>query len=285
MANILITGAARGIGFTLVKRALERGDTVYAAVRKSGDIYRFPASDRLRVVVMDVADSNSVERAFNEVDGLLNDSWLDGIIHCAAISEPGAVELTPIIEFENHLNTNALGSLRVLKAAIPRLRDHGGRLILVTSLWGKASGALLGAYCASKHAIESLADTARRETANMNLHIIVAEPGVVITDMLTGQATAAKAYIDKMTFQERTLYGSLYQRYFKLVSKAPGITAEQCAAGIEKALFAVRPAARYRIGNDAKMVVLLNWLLPDRWMDRVMSASLNNKPLNTASKD
>jgi NAD(P)-dependent dehydrogenase (short-subunit alcohol dehydrogenase family) len=281
MANILITGAARGIGFTLVKRALARGDTVFAAVRKASDVDRFPASERLRVVLMDVSDSNSVELAFNEIDRLLDAAWLDSIVHCAAISEPGAVELTPVAEFESHLNTNTLGSLRILKAAIPRLRGHDGRLVLVTSLWGQASGALLGAYCASKHAIESLADTARRETDGMNLHIIVAEPGVVVTDMFTGQATAAKAYIDKMAVQDRSMYGALYQRYFKLVSKASGITADQCAAGIEKALFSTHPASRYRIGTDSKIVVLLNWLLPDRWMDRMMGLSLNNKPLST----
>jgi NAD(P)-dependent dehydrogenase (short-subunit alcohol dehydrogenase family) len=138
---------------------------------------------------------------------------------------------------------------------------------------------MLGAYCASKHAIESLADVARRETAHMNLHIIVAEPGVVTTDMLTSQGPATQGYLDKMSIQERFLYGALYQRYFKLVSGAAGITPERCAAGIEKALFASNPATRYRIGTDSKIVCLLNWLLPDRWMDRLMALSLNNKPL------
>lgn len=279
MANILVTGAARGIGHTVVERALARGDTVFAVVRKAGDRSRLPASDRLRVILMDVADSSAVERGFLEVDQLLGRAKLDGIVHCAAISTPGAIELTSVSDFETHLNTNAVGSLRILKAGIPRLRGHGGRLILVTSLWGQASGALLGAYCASKHAIESLADIARRETAGMNLHIIVAEPGVVTTDMLSGQASAAQAHIDGMTTQQRSLYGALYQRYFKLVSKAPGITAAQCAAGIEKALFASRPATRYRIGKDSKAVCVLNWLLSDRWMDRLMGMSLNNKPL------
>ncbi|CAM2169489.1 SDR family NAD(P)-dependent oxidoreductase [Paraburkholderia sacchari] len=279
MAYILVTGAARGIGHTLVERALARGDTVIAAVRKPEDSKRFPPSDRLRVVLMDVSDSSSVERAFEEVDRWLSGIHLDSIVHCAAISAPGAIELTPVSEFDAHLNTNTIGSLRIIQAAIPRLRGHGGRLVLVTSLWGQASGALLGAYCASKHAIESLADTARRETAGTNLHIIVAEPGVVVTDMLTGQAQTAKAHIDKMSDHERSLYGTLYRRYFKLVSNASGITPEQCAAGIERALFDPRPATRYRIGKDSRIVCMLNWLLPDRWMDGLMGLSLNNKPL------
>jgi len=186
-------------------------------------------------------------------------------------------------EFEQILNTNALGSLRVLKAAIPRLRGHGGRIVLVTSLWGRASGALLGAYCASKHAIESLADTARRETASMGLHIVVAEPGVVKTDMLTTQGPVVQVHLERMPPAQRALYGFLYRRYFKLVSSAGGIDSDRCAAGIEKALFDAKPATRYRIGTDSKLVCLLNWLLPDRWMDWVMAQSLNNKPMPEAS--
>jgi NAD(P)-dependent dehydrogenase (short-subunit alcohol dehydrogenase family) len=279
MANLLVTGAARGIGHTLVERALTRGDTVFAVVRKPADSSRFAASDKLHVVLMDMADTDSVASGFAEVDRLLAGRALDGIVHCAAITVPGVIELTPVAEFEQIINTNALGSLRILKAAIPRLRGHGGRLVLVTSLWGRASGPLLGAYCASKHTIESLADTARRETAGMNLHIIVAEPGVVQTEMLSAQGPAVQGHLDKMSPQDRSLYGALYRRYFKLVNSSKGISSAQCAAGIEKALFDAHPATRYRIGTDSKLVCFLNWLLPDRWMDGVMAQSLNNKPL------
>lgn len=279
MAKLLVTGAARGIGHTVVLRALARGDTVFAIVRKAVDGNRFTATDRLHVVLMDMAETESVANGFDAVDRLLAGAKLDGIVHCAAISVPGAIELTPVSEFEQIINTNALGSLRILKAAIPRLRGHGGRLVLVTSLWGRASGALLGAYCASKHAIESLADAARRETIGMNLHIIVAEPGVVQTEMLSTQGPAVQAHLGKMSTQDRSLYGALYQRYFKLVSSSKGITSAQCAAGIEKALFDIHPGTRYRIGTDSKLVCFLNWLLPDRWMDGVMAQSLNHKPL------
>jgi NAD(P)-dependent dehydrogenase (short-subunit alcohol dehydrogenase family) len=284
--TILITGAARGIGRELVRRAVARNDRVFAVVRKEADRARFEAAPNLQVVLMDVAVSASVAAGFAEVDRLLAGQPLDAIVHAAAISRPSAIEIAPVEEFEQILNTNTLGSLRVLKAAIPRLRGHGGRLILVTSLWGKASGALLGAYCASKHAIESLADTARRETAGMNLHVILAEPGVVLTDMLSTQAPEVEALIQRMTAQEHSLYESLYRRYAKLTSAAGGtaITSARCAADIEIALNARRPRTRYRIGRDAKVVCILNWLLPDRWMDSLMGLTLNRKPLTPGGK-
>jgi NAD(P)-dependent dehydrogenase (short-subunit alcohol dehydrogenase family) len=286
MPTLLVTGAARGIGREIVRRAVARGDTVFAVVRKDADRSRFEDSATCRVILMDVADTASVESGFAEVDRLLAGQPLDAIIHAAAISRPSVIEIAPVSEFEETLNTNAMGSLRILKAAIPRLRGHGGRLILVTSLWGKASGALLGAYCASKHAIESLADTARRETQGMNLHIILAEPGVVKTDMLSTQASDSESMIERMTAAQESLYGTLYRRYAKLTGAAgrTAITATQCAAEIEKALFARRPRTRYRIGRDSTIVCFLTWLLPDRWMDGLMALSLNRKPLNPTGK-
>lgn len=278
MANILITGAARGIGRELVERAVRRGDTVFACVRREAG---FPASPNLHAVLMDVADDASVQRGFEEVDRLLAGKTLDGIVHAAAISMPGAIEAAPFEEFEQTLNTNALGSLRIIRAAIPRLRGHDGRLVLVTSLWGRASGVLLGAYCASKHAIESLADVARRETIGMNLHIIVAEPGVVVTDMYTTQADEVDLRLAQMPPALRGLYENLYRRYRKLVvgGGSAAITATKAAENIERALFARRPRVRYRFGMDSKFVCFLTWLLPDRWMDALLGQSLNHKPL------
>lgn len=280
MKTLVVTGAARGIGHVVAKRALERGDTVFAVVRKAEDSARFLPSARLHVVVMDMGDTASVQRGFAEVDRLLEGKHLDQVVHSAAISVPGAIELTEVSDFERHLNTNTLGSLRVLKASIPRLRGHGGRIVLLTSLWGRASGPMLSAYCASKHAIESLADTARRESAGMGLHIIVAEPGVVRTDMYASQASGTDQLIAAMSPEHAQLYGTLYRRYRKVTSGGTAsISADQCAASIEKALSVARPRTRYRIGTDSKAVCFLAWLLPDTWMDALLGLSLNRKPL------
>jgi NAD(P)-dependent dehydrogenase (short-subunit alcohol dehydrogenase family) len=276
----LITGAARGIGHELALRAIARADTVFAVVRKESDRTRFGASPNLQVpnlhapnlhvVVMDVAETASVEAGFLEVDRLLGGKPLDAIINSAAISIPNVIEIATMSEFERTFDTNVLGSLRILKAAIPRLRGHGGRLLLLTSLWGKASGAMLGSYCASKHAIESLADTARRETAGMNL------------EMLTGQEAECESVLRAMSPAQQSLYGSLYRRYTKLTASAgrTAITVTRCAEEIEKALSARRPRTRYRVGRDAAIVCFLAWALPDRWMDALMGLSLNRKPLS-----
>lgn len=281
MSSIVITGAARGIGHELVKRAVERGDTVFAGVRKPGDAARFAAAPNLHVVQLDVSDSASVDSAFAEIDRVLAGHPLDAVVNAAGISLPNAIELAPVSEFEQTFNTNTIGSLRMLKAALPRLRGHGGRFVFVTSLWGRASGGLLASYCASKHAIESIADVARRETAMQNVHIIVAQPGVVITDMLTGQADTIESKLPGMSAELRPHYEAMYKRYAKLTSGAVGsaITTAKACENIEKALSARKPRTRYQFGIDSKLVVFLSWLLPDRWMDAMMNMSVNNKPL------
>ena len=161
-----------------------------------------------------------------------------------------------------------------------------GRLVLITSLWGRASSALLGSYCASKHAIESLADTLRRETGGMGLRVILCEPGVIRTDMYELQGGTIEGIINGMTTQQKSIYEPIYRRYQKLVGgpkgdQTPnmGITADACAEGIEKAAFAANPKRRYRIGTDSKAVCFLADALPAGWMDFIMGQSLNNKPL------
>lgn len=284
MATVLITGSARGIGHRLVKRCLAHGDTVFAAVRKAADEQCFEASERLHVVVMDVSDTDAVAQGFAAVDRLLDGRPLDAVVNCAAISIPGALELAPMQQLEDTLNTNALGSARMLKQALPRLCGHGGRAILVTSLWGRTSGALLGAYCASKHATESLADTARRETRGMDVHVVLVEPGVVKTQMYESQVPECEALIAAMPEAQRARYENLYRRYAKVVAQGGrgAISADRCAAGIEKALRARRPRPRYRVGMDSKIVCFLAWLLPDRWMDALMGVALNHRPVRSA---
>jgi NAD(P)-dependent dehydrogenase (short-subunit alcohol dehydrogenase family) len=286
MTTILITGAGRGIGLALTKRAIARGDTVFATIRKQADAAKFGSHPNIHPILMDVASTESVESGFAEIDRILAGKPLNVIINSAAISIPGSIELAPIKEFEDTMNTNVVGSARILRSAIPRMRGKNGRIVLITSLWGIASSPLLASYCASKHAIESLADTARRETAGMGLDIVLVEPGVIRTDMYDLQGGQVEELINDMTPQQKGVYEPLYRRYQKLVGgpkgdQTPnmGISAEACAEGIEKAAFAANPKSRYRVGSDSKAVCFLDWLLPVSWMDFVLGQSLNNKPL------
>ncbi len=115
----------------------------------------------------------------------------------------------------------------------------------------------------------------------MDLRIIVAQPGVVITDMWTTEADAIDGLIESMPAVQRAQYENLYRRYQKLVRGGgkTAISSDKAAAQIEKGLFAKNPKTRYKFGIDSKLVCFLTWLLPDSWMDWMLARSLNHRPL------
>lgn len=273
MSSLLITGAASGIGKELVSRALDRGDQVFATQRSDRGLEEFAGRRGFHAIRMDVADSASVSAGFAEIDRLLEGKKLHGVINCAAVAPLGALEVLPIDVLEQTLNTNTIGTLRIMQASMPRLRGHDGRLILVTSLWGKVAGPMVSAYAASKHAIEALADAARRETRGIGPHITVVEPGVIKTRMLSSQLEGARKLADDIPAEHQQRYGELYRKYAGLVAKGSeqGISVGECAAQIEQVLHAAKPRARYRIGMDSKAVCLMARLLPDSLLDKVFA--------------
>lgn len=270
MRTVVVTGAAGGVGKALVEQARDRGDFVIATARSLGQLDHL-AGDRVLPIAMDVSDSSSVERGFDELDRLLAGRALDAVVHCAAVAPLGTVEFTSADEYARVFNINTLGALRVAQSTVTRMRGRGGRLVLVSSLWGRLSGPLVSTYAASKHAIEAIADSLRRETAGSGVAITVIEPGVIKTKMFTGQTAEVTAKIDSLDEIERAHYLGLYRAYLRLFQRSAktAITAEKCADAIMRALDARNPATRYLVGPDAKLLVRLAEWLPDRWLDRL----------------
>ncbi|WP_285021522.1 SDR family NAD(P)-dependent oxidoreductase [Novosphingobium sp. fls2-241-R2A-195] len=276
MRSILVTGAGSGIGQALVERCLSQGDRVIAAVRSDADLAALGAGPNLHGVRIDVSDTASVEAGFADADRWLAGQPLDVVVNCAAVCPLGAVEVQSEQVVLDTLNVNTVGSVRMLRAALPRLRGHGGRIALVTSLWGKVSGPMLSAYCASKFAIEAVVDAARRETAGQDARIILIEPGVVRTRMVEGQVAEAERATQALTGEDARLYQDLYRKYHAMIHKngGGGVSAEECARQIDAAVSAANPRTRYKVGADAKAVTALARLFPDRALDRAFAMLL-----------
>lgn len=276
MPALLITGASSGIGRELVERAVARGDRVFATVRSEQDMASFQPRPNLTMVRMDVGSTESVAAGFAGIDAHLAGVPLDTVINCAAVCPLGALEVQPVAVIEQTLNTNAVGSARILQASLSRLRGHDGRVVLVTSLWGKVSGPMLSAYCASKFAIEAIVDATRREIEGQGVHVILVEPGVVRTRMVSRQVDEAAQAAAQLPPEHRDRYGELYSRYAAMIGRSAGggVSAEECAAAIERAAFAPRPKSRYQVGGDARAITALARLLPDRAIDGLFKKML-----------
>lgn len=180
----LVTGASSGIGRACAQELVRRGFTVYGAAR-SGDRLQ----DAARAVgtgfvplVMDVRDPASVAAGFDRMNQESDGLCVDVLVNAAGYGQPGPLELVGDDLLRAQFETNVFGLLRVTRAAIPAMRARGaGRIIHIGSVAGRLSVPNLGAYTATKHALEALSDTMRMELHPWNIRVTLIRAGLVRT--------------------------------------------------------------------------------------------------------
>lgn len=190
---VLITGSSTGFGRTAAEALARRGYTVFATMR---DISGRNSSHRqaleslakteslpLRVVEMDVSSDDSVSLAIETI--LKQTERIDVVINNAGIAALGITEAYTIAQMHRLFEVNFFGVARVNRAVLPTIRrQRDGLLIHVSSAAGRLVPAYLGIYCASKFALEALADTYRFELAPFGVDSIIVEPGIHRTPIL-----------------------------------------------------------------------------------------------------
>nr|WP_153024648.1 oxidoreductase [Glycomyces albidus] len=182
MKTWLITGASKGLGRAFAEAALERGDRVAAAVR---DILALEdLRDRhpgLLVLPLDVTDAASVPERVAEAEARLGS--IDILVNNAGYGHFGAVEELTDAELRDQLETNVFGALRVTRAALPAMRERRcGHIVQISSIGGVGAFANLGAYHASKWALEALSESLSVEVEPFGVHVTLVEPGGFATD-------------------------------------------------------------------------------------------------------
>ncbi|HWB74244.1 MAG TPA: SDR family oxidoreductase [Nannocystaceae bacterium] len=179
MANVLVTGANRGIGLEIVRQLVARGDQVIAVVRSSTDEL---AKTGARIIDgIDVGDDASVAKLGERV----GDVQLDVVINNAGILMTDSLSALDLDGVRKQLEVNALGPLRVTAALLGKLRD-GGKIALVTSRMGSiadnGSGGAYG-YRMSKAALNMAGVSLARDIASRKIAVVILHPGMVATDM------------------------------------------------------------------------------------------------------
>ena len=271
-STVLVTGANGDIARIVINEALAKGKKVFATVRNKAHFNTFPENPNLQVFLMDITDPDSIKTGFEKLDTLLNDELLDAVIHCAAIAIPRAVEMLPLDELEQHIKTNTLGAFSIMQASFPRLRKSHGKLVISSSVWGQVSGPMVGAYSASKHALEALVIAARQEMLGMGFHIVLVNIGAVKSRMLHAHGDEIFKQLREASSEEQKLYAHMYKYQADLTLKLKNlvINAETVGKRLVEIADKTNPAPRYKIGTDAKLLCFLNWFLPARWMDNIM---------------
>ncbi len=212
MKTWLITGTSSGFGRSLTELLLERGDRVVATVRQEHalDDLKERYSEQLRVAVLDVTDNQAirsvVDQAFKDLGAI------DVVVNNAGYGLFGAAEEVSDDQITHQFNTNVMGSIQVIRAALPYLRAQGGgRIIQLSSMGGQIAFPALSIYHATKWAIEGFIESLAQEVAPFNIQATLVEPGSARTNfggssMIAGEPmseydTTPVGYIRQMSQQ------------------------------------------------------------------------------------
>jgi NAD(P)-dependent dehydrogenase (short-subunit alcohol dehydrogenase family) len=222
-----ITGASRGFGRIWAEAALTRGDQVTATARNLADVAglteRF--GDAVLPLALDVTDPEQVPRAIPQA--YAHFGKLDVLVNNAGYSLLAAVEEASDEQIRDLFDANYLGMVRVLRAALPLLRQQGsGHILGVSSGLGIGSMPLIGFYAATKWAVEALHESLAQEVKPFGLRVTIVEPGAYATDfgksakvadVLEPYADFRKRFIARLTDLERGDPDATAEAILKLV--------------------------------------------------------------------
>jgi NAD(P)-dependent dehydrogenase (short-subunit alcohol dehydrogenase family) len=178
-----ITGISRGLGRSLAEILLKRGDRVAGTARKLSDLDDLKAlyGDSLWAATLDLTDVGAIQAIVDKA--FFDLGTIDVVINNAGYSLAGAVEECSIDIIRHQLDTNLLGSILVVKAALPHLRAQGGgRILQVSSTAGQLTFPGLSLYCASKWGIEGFIEATAQDVAPFGIELTLFEPGAIRTD-------------------------------------------------------------------------------------------------------
>lgn len=200
-----ITGASRGFGRIWAEAALKRGDQVTATARKLTDVadLKKQFGDAVLPLALDVTNPEQVQQVVQQA--YAHFGRLDVLVNNAGTSLFGATEEASDEQIRDLFDTNYLGMVRVLRAALPLLRQQGsGHILGVSSGLAIAAMPLIGFYSATKWAVEAMHEALAAEVRSFGIRVTLVEPGAYATDF-GSDAMVAAALEPYMDFRKQFL--------------------------------------------------------------------------------
>jgi NAD(P)-dependent dehydrogenase (short-subunit alcohol dehydrogenase family) len=265
--TVLITGCSSGIGRAAAYAFLEEEWDVYATARNPADIQTLGEAG-CHIGTIDVRNDEDVRRV---VDRITEETGrIDALVNNAGYGQHGPLEDVDDELFEKQFDVNVFGPHRLVRAVLPHMREReDGVIVNVSSLAGRFAAPGMGAYSASKYAIEGYSDALRRELEPFGIDVSVIQPGPVATSFRDrvedelGRLDRTDAYEDLYAFQEdATLIGG---------DGPIAVHPDEVAAAILEAASSTDPDPRYVVGRAAQLLVYASYL-PDRIADGIFEA-------------
>jgi len=281
MRSVVITGASTGIGWATAKLLLDRGFRVFGSVRKPADADRLRAEFGANFIPLrfDITDEAAVQAAAREVRAALAGETLAGLVNNAGVAVAGPVLELSVDEFRRQMEVNVIGPIIAVQAfgpllgSDPSLKGPRGKIVMISSVAGKNGNPLSSAYVASKHAIEGLSESLRREMMLFGIDVIIVAPGAVKTP-IWGKADG----VDISAYENSPYLPALerVRRFLQHLAEI-ALPPERIAARIADVLTSARPRVRYEITPDP-MRHLITRILPKRLIDGIIAGRLGLTP-------
>ncbi|HRX87153.1 MAG TPA: SDR family oxidoreductase [Phycisphaerae bacterium] len=281
----LITGCSSGIGLCAARRLAARGWHVYATARRAesvAELADLPESSagRLTARRLDVTAPDDVDRVVAEIHE--RHGAVDLLVNNAGYGQIGAVEELPVEAWRRQMETNFLGAIALTRACLPPMRRNvRGRIINVSSVVAHVALPLMGAYCASKHALDAFSVALRRELSPYHILVVLIEPGPIETAFRTHathmQETHGVGTDPAYVAAHRAMNAHWQSRFGRQNTSADAV-----ARLIARAAEARRPRLRYRITPVAHWLPPLLAILPERLVDAAFARRMRGLRDSTA---
>ncbi len=269
--SLLITGCSSGIGLASARLMKSRGWRVFATARTPDDLARLENDDGVEALHLELEDPASIAACAAAVLDRTS-GRLDALFNNAAYGQVGAVEdLTPDV-LRRQFEVNVFSWHDLTRRIVPAMRANGqGRIVHCSSVLGLVSTPYRGAYCASKYAIEALADAMRIELSGTGIHVALIEPGPIRTKFVPTALAHFKRSIDIDRSPHRDVYRARLDSMERGGKETFKLEPEAVALKLAHALESRKPRLRYFVTTPTYLAAGLRRILPARLLDHVVA--------------
>jgi NAD(P)-dependent dehydrogenase (short-subunit alcohol dehydrogenase family) len=276
---VLVTGCSTrpgispGTGRATALRLHRAGWPVYATGRDV-DALEDLAREGITTLRLDVTDEKSMGEV---VDRITDEHGSVGVlVNNAATRLYGTLEETPIEHARQAYETNIFGTVRLTQLVLPGMREHGGgRIVMMSSLYGLFATPGRGFYQSTKHALEALSDSLRLEAGKFGVKIAVIEASPILGKTVPASVAELMLASERQTglyddfWEDFVTFHEPYRHVVPRGRGRLGVTAEEVARVVERAITARSPRPRYRVGLAARTVPRLRRTFGERGFVRI----------------
>lgn len=275
MKYILVTGVSSGIGESIAYKLLENDYYIIGTVRKESDAKKFVNKhpQKFSSLVLDLTNQENVDSVFDHVSEITGGNNLYALVNNAGIAIGGPLMHQDINEIRLQFEINFFGLLNLTQKLLPLLgagspqENRHGKIINISSTNGKIVYPFVGAYCASKHALEAATDALRYELKIYGIDVVLIEPGSINTPIWDkAEKMDLKPYINT---DYNKILANFKDEMVKIGKK--GLSPYKVADIVNMVLRASNPKARYVVSGDYLNEWIIPRILPTRLMDYLIT--------------